>query len=180
MVNVASKLLTGIILRRLTIVREKQIRGNQAGFRPGRGCIDQIFTLRQILEHRHTFTRPTILVFPDLRAAFNSVDRNAFWYCRSQKGVPIKFVNVLKSLYPQSRGCVCVYDSLSPEFTTKSGVHQSCPIFFFLFNFVMDSLLESVFLMCSHSGVGLLSGGTVSDLKYADDVVLLSEDPGSL
>ena len=44
----------------------------------------------------------------------------------------------------------------------------------------MDSLLESAFSVSSHSGVELPPGGTVSDLEYADDVVLLSEDPGSL
>ena len=119
MVNVASKLLTGIILRRLTNVREKQIRENQAGFRPGRGCINHVFTSRQILEHRHTFRRPTILLFLDLKAALDSVDCNTPWYCLSQKGVPIKFVYLVKSLYSQSRGCVRVHDSLSPEFTNR-------------------------------------------------------------
>ena len=103
--------VTQVILRRLTNVREKQIRENQAGFRPGRGCIDHIFLLSQILEHRHTFRRPTILVFLDLKAAFDSVDRNTIWYCIPQKCVPIKFVNLLKSLYSQYRGCVRVYDS---------------------------------------------------------------------
>ena len=70
LINVASKLLTGIFLRRLTNVREKQIRENQAGFRPGRGCIDHIFTLRQILEQRHTFRRPNILIFPRPKGCF--------------------------------------------------------------------------------------------------------------
>ena len=180
LINVASKLLTGIIFPRLTNVREKQILENQARFRPGRGCIDHIFTLRQILEQRHLFRRPTILAFLHLKSAFDSVDRNTLWYYLSQKGVPIKFVDLLKSLYSQSRGCVRVYDSLSLEFTTKSGVRQGCPISLFLFNFVMDSLLESAFSLSPHSGVELLPGGTVSDLEYADDVVLLSEDPGSL
>ena len=50
----------------------------------------------------------------------------------------------------------------------------------FLFNFVMDSLLESAFSLSPHFGVELLPGGTVSDLEYADDVVLLIEDPGGL
>ena len=145
LVNVASKLLTGTILRRLTNVREKQIQENQAGYCPGRGCVDHIFTLRQILDFRHSFRRPTILVFLDLKVAFYSVDRNTLWYCLSQKGVPIKFVNLSKSFYFQSRGCVCVYDSLSSEFTTKSGVRQGFPSSPFLFNFVMYLLLEPVF-----------------------------------
>ncbi|VDP76224.1 unnamed protein product, partial [Schistosoma curassoni] len=50
-----SKILAPIIIRRLTKTRELQTRENQAGFRPGRGCIDHIFTIRQILEHRHTY-----------------------------------------------------------------------------------------------------------------------------
>ncbi|VDP80542.1 unnamed protein product, partial [Schistosoma mattheei] len=53
MTNIVSKILASIILRRLTKAREEQTRENQDGFRPGRGCIDQIFTLRQVLEHRH-------------------------------------------------------------------------------------------------------------------------------
>ena len=44
----------------------------------------------------------------------------------------------------------------------------------------MDSLLESAFSLSPHSGVELLPGGTVSGLEYADDAVLLNEDPGSL
>ena len=44
----------------------------------------------------------------------------------------------------------------------------------------MDSLLESAFSLSPHSGVEPLAGGTVSDLEYAGDVLLLSEDSDSL
>ncbi|VDP52267.1 unnamed protein product [Schistosoma curassoni] len=50
-----------------------QVLENQAGFRPGRGCIDHIFTIRQILEHRFASRRPTVF-FCDLKAPFDSVD----------------------------------------------------------------------------------------------------------
>ncbi|CAH8639889.1 unnamed protein product [Schistosoma guineensis] len=77
--NIISKILPSIIIRRLTKTREQQTRENQAGFRPGRGCIDHIFTIRQILEQRHTYQRPTMVVFLDLKAAFDSVDREILW-----------------------------------------------------------------------------------------------------
>ena len=44
----------------------------------------------------------------------------------------------------------------------------------------MDSLLETAFSLSPHSSVELLSSGTVSDLEYANDIILLSEHPGNL
>ena len=127
MVSVATKLLSGLILHRLVSHREKQMRENQAGFRPGRGCVDQIFTLRQVLEQRHSFQQLTMVVFLDFKSAFDSVDRQALWQCLTLKGVPSKILFLLKSLYTNSRGRVRVYGQLSPEFTTSSDVRQGCP-----------------------------------------------------
>ena len=70
--------LAALILRRLTAAREASIREEHAGFRLGRGCIDQIFTLCQVLEQRHAYRWPTILVFLDFKGAFDSVDRSVF------------------------------------------------------------------------------------------------------
>ena len=72
----ASKVLSELILRRLSGFREGQVRENQAGFRPGRSCIGHTFALRQIFELRHTFQQPTLLVLPDLKSEFDSVLRS--------------------------------------------------------------------------------------------------------
>ena len=125
-------MLSGLILRRLINHREGQTRENQCGFRPGRGCIDHIFTLRRILEQRRCFEQPTIVDFFDLKSAFDSVDRQALWRCLSIKGVPSKFLNLLMTLYNNSRGHVKVYGELSPKFITSSGVRQGCPLSPFL------------------------------------------------
>ena len=93
LVNVASKVLSGLILRRLTDHSEGQVRENQGGFRPGRGCIDHIFALRQILELRHSYQQPTLVVCLYLKSAFDSVDRQPLWRCLSIKGVPSKFLS---------------------------------------------------------------------------------------
>lgn len=67
------------IIQCLTSAREEQTQENQAGFKPGSGCIDQILTIGQTLDHRQTFRRPTMVVFFDLKAAHDSVDREVLW-----------------------------------------------------------------------------------------------------
>ena len=106
---VVARILGTILVSRLREARESQIREEQGGFRPGRGCVDQIFTLRRILEYRGTYNRPTIAVFLDFKGAFDSVDRMALFTTLIKKGVPLKYVNILRSLYAQSLGNVRVY-----------------------------------------------------------------------
>ncbi len=50
LLSVSSKILTGIILVRLKTVLDVKLRNEQAGFRSGRSCVDQIATLRIIVE----------------------------------------------------------------------------------------------------------------------------------
>ena len=90
MTPVITKLLASIILHRLSPARENYIPEQQAGFRPGRGCADHIFTLRQHLEHRNTFHRPTIVMFLDLKA----VDREALFTCMLTQGVPYRALSL--------------------------------------------------------------------------------------
>ncbi|VDQ02305.1 unnamed protein product [Trichobilharzia regenti] len=73
---VASKIVTAVLLHKLCKIREGLIREKQAGFRSDCGCIDHVFTLRQLLEPLHTCCRSTIFVFLDIRAVFDSLDKN--------------------------------------------------------------------------------------------------------
>ena len=50
LLSVPSKILAKIIIKRIEEAVDQQLRKEQAGFRPGRGCTDQIFTLRNIIE----------------------------------------------------------------------------------------------------------------------------------
>ena len=52
LIDVAAEVFAAILLERFSEVRDSRTRPNQNGFRRGRGCIDQIFNLRRILEHR--------------------------------------------------------------------------------------------------------------------------------
>jgi len=50
LLSVPSKILAKVIIRRILDAVDDALRKEQAGFREQRGCIDQIFTLRNIIE----------------------------------------------------------------------------------------------------------------------------------
>lgn len=86
--NIVSVIPVSVIIWRLSKAMEQRIRENQAGSRHERGFIDQMFTLRQILKHGHSYHRPTIVVFLDLKAAFYSVHQEVLWQFLIVKSVP--------------------------------------------------------------------------------------------
>ncbi|CAH8529183.1 unnamed protein product [Dicrocoelium dendriticum] len=177
LISVVTNILASILLRRLSPVRESYYREEQAGFRPGRECMDQIFTLRQLLEHRHIYHRPAIVAFLDIRAAFDSVDRPALWRCMLKNCVPEKYTAILRALYLHTSGKVRVYGKLSSHFAVNSGVRQGYPMSPFLFNFAIEDVLSNALEGFQHFGLELLPGERATDLDYADDITLFGDDP---
>jgi len=55
----------------------EDIREEQFGFWKGRGCVDQNFTLRLIIEKHLSYQTALGLSFIDYEQAFDSVDRRA-------------------------------------------------------------------------------------------------------
>ncbi|KAK6763135.1 hypothetical protein RB195_023735 [Necator americanus] len=69
------KVLGRIILDRLIKHREETKRVEQAGFRPSRSTIDQVFIVRRVIEIWQRYSKPMQLAFLDFEAAFDSSHR---------------------------------------------------------------------------------------------------------
>ncbi|CAH8658651.1 unnamed protein product [Dicrocoelium dendriticum] len=111
---IASKLLPSVIPHRLIGTRESQIPEEQARFRQGPGCIDHIFTLRQLFEHHHIYWHFTVVVIFGIKGAFDSVNRYALWDYLLRKRVPENYMNIMRDLYAVSSSRVSAYGKLSP------------------------------------------------------------------
>jgi sorting nexin-29 len=68
-----------IITQRLKTISEAILLEEQSGFRRGRSCIDNVFTLKQTVEKRREFNLETHIAFLDLGKAFDRVNRNQLW-----------------------------------------------------------------------------------------------------
>ena len=142
LISVAYKLLEKIILKRLMQERDCRTRESQAGFRPGRGCVDQIFALHQVLELRHEFRQSTHVAFLDFSAAFDSVDRTCIVQLMENDGVPSKICRIITAMYKCTTCEISVYNTRTVPFTIKSGVRQGGILSPFLFNYCIDYILN--------------------------------------
>ena len=168
--SVPSKILASVILQRLRAALDSHLREEQHGFRPGRSCSDLIFILRLMVEESREWNKKLYLLFIDFEKAFDSVDRDTLWKILKYYGVPDKLVKMIIALYEDSECCVRTENGDTRFFKIMSGVKQGCVLSPFLFVIVMDYILRQ------SSGIGVkISSRLISDLDFADDVVLLEE-----
>ena len=71
---------------------DHRLRKEQAGFRSGRGTMEQIFILRNILEQVNEWQATLYINFVDFEKAFDSVHGNGLWRIMSQYGIPQKII----------------------------------------------------------------------------------------
>ena len=58
----------------------KRVRvGTKCGFRQGRGCIDQVFAVRQVCEKYLADGKDVFWAFMDLENAYDTIDRQFMW-----------------------------------------------------------------------------------------------------
>lgn len=176
LLNTITKLFTSILARRLEAWADSEnlIPEEQAGFRQGRGCIDQIYILNALVSiNFKTKGRYLFALFIDLKKAFDSVNHTLLWNKLFSLGTGGKVIRILKSLYDNAVTQIKVDETLSEEIGISSGLLQGeslSPTLFILF--VSDKI--KFFRSRGASGVMVDNEHEVIMLLLADDIVLLS------
>ena len=88
LLSTPSEIFAKVITKRLSLAVDHRLREEQAGFRRGRGCIDHIFTLRNIIEQSTEWQRTLYVNFVDFAKAFASVHRHSLWKLLRAYGIP--------------------------------------------------------------------------------------------
>ena len=126
LLSVVGKLYSSVLNRRLVDWSEKNniILEEQGGFRPGRGCADQLFVLMSLLKGRRG--KKTYCCFIDLRKAYDRVWRTGLWKRLWDEGVRGKVWRVLKNMYSNTPNCVLAGSEKTEFFGVDVGVRQGC------------------------------------------------------
>ena len=75
LVSVVGKISAGILVDRVCIVTGSLIDDEQGGFRVVKGCVDQIFTLKQIVEKAQEKKCRVYVGFIDLEKTYDRINR---------------------------------------------------------------------------------------------------------
>ncbi|MDF4995661.1 reverse transcriptase family protein, partial [Vibrio parahaemolyticus] len=99
LLSLPGKVYARVLEKRVRLIVEPQIEEEQCGFRPGRGTVDQLFTLARVLEGAWEFAQPVHMCFVDLEKAYDRVPRGILWGVLREYGVGGPLLRAIQSLY---------------------------------------------------------------------------------
>jgi len=175
LLSVPGKVFAHVLLARIQPLLVRSRRPQQSGFTASRSTIDAILALRLLSELHREFNRPLHVAYLDIKAAFDSVDRQALWKALRGVGVPDMLIKLIEALHTNTGACVRSGCKLSDRFSTTSGVRQGCILAPALFCVAIDWIMRHMAVK-PEIKVGT---STFSDMVYADDAALLPTSPDS-
>jgi len=173
----ASKIILEIIRSRMKPRMEGLMAEEQAGFRPSRGTIEQIFSLRLLAEKYVELQDGELyIIFIDFMKAFDRVWHEALWRILQHYGLQPKLVGLLEDLYKRTESAVIVGHDITEWFNQSVGVRQGCIMSPDLFNLYLEHIMRLALDRLNQEEVGASVGGRqLNNLRFADDIGLLAE-----
>ena len=135
--------------------------------------MDAILALRLLAELHRNFNRQLHVAYIDIKSTFDSVDRVALWKAVRGAGMPSFLLQFIHDLHTGTTARVHAPQSMSDVFYTTSGVRQGCILAPVLFCCATDWLMQH----CSGCFGVDIGSFHLTDINYADDAVLSTDDP---
>src|ERR1700755_2886271 len=176
LLSVVGRIYGRVLVDRVKELTRERVGEEQGGFREGRGCVDQVFTLRTIVEKLREKERVGYVCFMNLEKAYDRVCRKKLFEVIREGGVEGRLLNGIKSFYENCRARVRVRRELTEWFNVRVGLRQGCVMSPWLFNVLMDGVVRG--MEREGNGIRLRSREgewEVNVLLFADDAVLVAE-----
>ena len=112
--------------------------------------------------------------FIDYAKAFVCVDHNELWKILREMGIPDHLTCLLRNLYASQEVTVRTGHGTTDWFQIGKGVRQGCILSPGLFNFYAEYIRRNAELVEAQAGIKN-AGRNISNLRYADDTILMAE-----
>jgi sorting nexin-29 len=169
LLNIAYKVLSNIIFSWLVPYVENNIGAYQGGFRPGKSTINQILTLRQILEKTIEFGIGTDHLFIDFKLAYDSINREQLYMAMRDLDIQVKLIRMVEVIMTDVKSSVRVGGYLSEPITVRNGLRQGDALACLLFNIALEKVIWEAGVQTR----GTIFYKSVQILAYAGDVDII-------
>ena len=173
LLNKASKVFCRVILKeRIKTALDEKLREEQAGFRAGRSCTDQIATLRIIVEQSIEWQSSLYINFIGFEKAVDSISRDVLWRLLRHYGMPDTIVTIIRVLYEGFSAQVVHNGQKIKPLNMRTGVKQDCLLSPLLFLVALDWATRTAF--DRKRSIQWAFTTSLEGLDFADDLALLS------
>ena len=114
--------MCNLLVSRLTPYIDSIIGDYQCRFRKNRSKIDQIFSIRQILEKKLEYKCTVQQLFIDFEKACDSIKEEKFYIILTEFGIPRKLVMLIRMCLSETRSRLQVGNHLSNTFEIYNGL----------------------------------------------------------
>ena len=114
----------------------------QSGFRSGRSCLDNTFTLKQVLEKRIARNMDTHLIFIDLEKAYDSVPLDRLFKTLRKRGINENYIRSIYNIYKNTECVVKSGQQVSKKIKITKGLKQGCSMSPTLFKIYVQEALN--------------------------------------
>ena len=125
--------------------------------------MEAIHLLRQMMEFYRERKKDLHMVFIDLEKAYDKVPRDVLWWAMMKKGIPRRYIDLVKDMYRDVSTTVRTCGGLTKDFPITIGLHQGSALSPFLFALVIDEVTRSI------------QDEIPWCMLFADDIVLVDE-----
>ncbi|KAD4179607.1 hypothetical protein E3N88_28198 [Mikania micrantha] len=130
---------------------------------PGRSTTEVIHVLRRLMEKYREKKRDLHMVFIDPEKAYDSVPRQLIWGSLASRGIPWRYIEIIKDTYARAKTSVRAPVGDIDPFSVEVGLHQGSALSPFLFVVILDELSRSI------------QEDIPWCMLFADDIVLMAE-----
>ena len=176
LLNVWYKVFASLVHKRLVAAgAEQRLSQTQFGFRSGHSTLDAIFVLRRKIDLAAAQRDGKLFVMAlDWAKAFDSINPESMIAALRRFGLPQHVLGVIAAIYSSRSFCVRDGSSESSSRRQDSGISQGCPLSPFLFVMLMTVMMHDAVEKLPPEDRELLRKGSLAELLYADDTLLLS------